>query len=72
MKYFKGFFKINGRRGWGNIMENVLVLVSEDMDEELTKEVGEEEVTRAVFQLGVYKSPRPDGFSGVFFQKYWE
>ena len=53
-------------------MENVPVLVSKDMNEELTKEVGEEEVTRAVFQLGVYKSPRPDGFSGVFFQKYWE
>ena len=53
-------------------MENVPVLVSKDMNEELTKEVGEEEVTRAVFQLGIYKAPGPDGFNGVFFSKILE
>ena len=25
----------------------------------------------AVFQLRIYKALRPNGFNGVFFQKYW-
>ena len=45
---------------------NVPLLVSRGMNAELTKEV-----TEAVFQIRMYKAPGPDGFSGVFFQKYW-
>ncbi|XWS11467.1 hypothetical protein CRYUN_Cryun37aG0000600 [Craigia yunnanensis] len=67
VNYFKDLFKTNGERGWGQVMDNVPVLVNEDMNEELIKEVKEKEVTKAVFQLGVYKAPGPDGFSEVLF-----
>lgn len=36
------------------------------------KQIGVEEVKRAVFQLGKDKAPGPDGFSGLFFQSCWE
>ncbi|CAL1404879.1 unnamed protein product [Linum trigynum] len=41
------------------------------MNLELTKPVTREEVKQAVFSLGPHKSPGPDGFTGVFFRKYW-
>lgn len=31
-----------------------------------------EEIKLATFQMGPYKAPGPDGFSGVFFQSYWK
>lgn len=31
-----------------------------------------EEVTKAIFEMGPYKAPRPDGFHPIFFQKSWD
>lgn len=31
-----------------------------------------EEIHAAVFQLGAYKAPGPDGFNGNFYQQSWE
>ena len=42
------------------------------MNEELTKEVSEEEVTKVVFQLRAFKAPGLDGFSGIFLSKILE
>lgn len=32
----------------------------------------DKEVRRAAFELGGFKAPRPDGFSGMFYQRSWE
>ena len=34
--------------------------------------MNEEEIKTAVFELGAVKAPGPDGFNGIFYQKYWE
>ena len=72
VKFYQRLFKTNGTRDWGVVLENVPLLVSDEMNKELDKEVKDEEITEVVFQMGMYKAPRPDGFSGVFFfHKFW-
>ncbi|KAL9676939.1 hypothetical protein QQ045_005161 [Rhodiola kirilowii] len=41
------------------------------MNEALEKEVTEEEVRMAIFQIGATKAPVPNGFSAIFFQSNW-
>lgn len=31
-----------------------------------------EEISKALFSMGPYKSPNPDGFYQIFFQKAWD
>lgn len=38
----------------------------------LTKEVSLDETKRALFSMGNYKSPGPDGYHPVFFKSQWE
>lgn len=42
------------------------------MNEDLTRELTEDEVKVVVFGLGAHKASGPDGFTRVFFQKAWE
>ena len=39
---------------------------------ELVKEVIDEEIVKAVFEMGVVKTPIPDGYNDFFYQKYWK
>lgn len=38
----------------------------------LMERVSDEEVRKAVFAMGGYKAPGPDGFPLLFFQEYWD
>lgn len=53
-------------------MQAVDPVITEDMNELLTREVDEQEVKSAVFQLGALKATCPDGFNGLFYQKFWD
>lgn len=44
----------------------------EDMNLNLLAPFALEEVKAATFQMGALKSPGLDGFSGLFYHKYWE
>ena len=57
---------------WSGVIEVILRMVNEEMNNELVKEVSEEEIVKPVFQLGTLEAPRPNGFNGLFYQKYWE
>jgi hypothetical protein len=45
--------------------------VTEDMNENLTKEFTEKEISDALFQNGPLKAPGPDGFPARFYQRNW-
>lgn len=47
-------------------------VVTEEVNDALTKSVSREEVQKAVFQMGALKAPGSDGFPGIFYQKYWD
>ena len=46
--------------------------VTTEMNADLIKEVSEEEIREAMFDIGAHKTPGPDGFSAVFYHQYWE
>ena len=52
-------------------MKVIPKLVSDGMNRELIKEVCEEEMMQAAFELGAMKALGPDGFNGAFYQRYW-
>ncbi|CAN1822862.1 Transposon TX1 uncharacterized 149 kDa protein [Linum perenne] len=41
-------------------------------NQDLLASVKEEEIRQAVFATGLHQAPGPDGFTGLFFQRYWE
>lgn len=47
-------------------------LVSEDMNQILCKEVCDDEIFKAVKELGALKAPGKYGYPGFFFRKYWD
>lgn len=61
-----------GPRNWGDSLDAVKPIVSEEMNTNLLTPFSLEEVKSAAFQLGALKSPGPDGFSGLFYHKFWE
>ncbi|OMO59554.1 reverse transcriptase [Corchorus capsularis] len=71
-QYYEKLFTTEGDRDWHNELEYVPQLVTAAMNEEITKEVTEEEIMEAAFQMGALKAPGPDGYNGAFYQGYWE
>lgn len=45
--------------------------MDDETNRRFSKELTEQEVKLAVFQLGGSKAPGPDGFPGLFYQRYW-
>ena len=45
--------------------------VTQEMNDDLVRPITEEEIQAALFDMGPHRAPGPDGFSGVFYQKFW-
>ncbi|BFG31061.1 hypothetical protein CerSpe_173350 [Prunus speciosa] len=70
--HFKNLFTTGGHRDWGDVLDCVSHIVSDEMNATLTSPILEVEVKDAVFQMGGMKAPGPDGFQGMFYQAYWD
>ncbi|OMP12130.1 reverse transcriptase [Corchorus capsularis] len=71
-KFYEKLFTSGGSNNWRNILDNIPALVSEDMNIDLLRDVEDEEIKAAVFELGALKAPGPDGYNGWFYQRYWK
>ncbi|KAF7128180.1 hypothetical protein RHSIM_Rhsim11G0009900 [Rhododendron simsii] len=69
--YFSSLFTTDGPRDISSTIEFITPKISGEMNRSLTKHVADEEIRVAVFQLGALKAPGPDGYPGLFFQKFW-
>ena len=68
---FQKLFKTNGARDMSHVPDEVPKLVTDEMNSVLISAVSDEEVTEVVFQLRACKALVPDGFSGIFYQRFW-
>ncbi|KAF7135399.1 hypothetical protein RHSIM_Rhsim08G0131400 [Rhododendron simsii] len=70
--YFSNLFQTLGSRDLDGVLKHVEKCVTDDMNASLISTVTDEEIKEATFQLGALKTPGPDGFPGLFFQKFWD
>jgi len=53
-------------------LQSMFPKVTEEMNAWLLHQFSEDEVTAALFQINPFKSPGPDGFPAIFYQKNWD
>ena len=69
--YFQNLFSSANPSNMEFVLETVDRVVTPDMNNTLLQPYTPLEIKQALFQMHPSKSPRPDGMSPFFFQKYW-
>ncbi|XP_028082975.1 uncharacterized protein LOC114284266 [Camellia sinensis] len=70
--YFSNLFSGGGSGEMDIALDVVHSVISLEMNALLIQEVVDEEIKTAIFQLGLLKAPRPDGFPGFFYHQHWD
>lgn len=70
--FFKSLYEADPRVCPNKLMDLVGIMISEEMNTRLCREFTDEEISNALFQMGLLKAPGPDGFPTRFFQRQWE
>lgn len=71
-EHFMDLFTSSGSRAWGDILDCITPKVTEEMNASFSGSVSVEEVNNIAMHMGGLKAPRPDGFSGLFYQAHWD
>ncbi|KAA3488219.1 reverse transcriptase [Gossypium australe] len=69
--YFQKLFMSNGIGDLSHLLQGIEESISQDTNAALLSDYTEEEVFFALKGMGPTKAPGPDGFSALFFQRYW-
>lgn len=74
VKYFQDLYTSEGINHalYTEVFHDFQRRVTPTMNQNLTRQVTEEEIHRAVFDIGAHKAPGPDGFTAVFYHNYWD
>lgn len=76
VNYYKEVYDMQDDKPVEEIMEAFEELcfpcITVEQSLELSKEVGEDEIRSAVFEMKPFKVPGPDGLTAVFFQSFWD
>ncbi|KAH7854077.1 hypothetical protein Vadar_009826 [Vaccinium darrowii] len=70
--YFSYLFCSSGHRDMAEALAATPQIISPAINSDLIRPVSDEEIEKALFQLGALKAPGPDGFLGFFYHTYWE
>lgn len=69
--YFQNIYTTTSPSCIEEIIRVILMRVTSEMNEELTRPFTEEEVIKALHQIHPTKAPGSDGMLAIFFHKYW-
>nr|GEX34392.1 reverse transcriptase [Tanacetum cinerariifolium] len=69
--HFGSIFTTNGARNYEEVISDLKPVVSETMNLQLQSPITDSKIHKATKQLEGLKAPGEDGFSGIFYQKYW-
>lgn len=71
VEYFKELFMSSNPADLESLFEGFQSRVTSAMNEELTKEITDEEIKAAAFSVKGSSAPGEDGIIGVFYKNYW-
>ena len=74
VNYFQDLYASEGTdpQQYVRIFQNLQQRVTPEMNQDLTQTVTEEEVFKAVMDIGAHRTQEPYGFSAVFYHNYWD
>ena len=71
VNYFQQIFTTSHQKEMDNDTVQVPKKVTINMCNELNREFSKAEVKETFFQMNPGKAPSPDGFTALFYQRYW-
>jgi hypothetical protein len=72
LNYFTNLFMSEVQETDLEFLEKVQPRVNQRMNEKLTAPFMAEDVKKAMFSIGDFKAPGPDGLHAVFYKKFWD
>jgi hypothetical protein len=69
--YFVNIFNSEVQAIDGSFLEKIQPKITQGMNEKFLNPFTAEEVKKAVFSIGDYKAPGPDGLHAIFYKKLW-